>query len=289
VSGPASERARRYAEELAELKDKVRVAQEAVTSFRQRSGATDAAARNNNAEAEILAGLEGRLQEARAQRRLAEVRASADQNLTAGAGSSPAILNLQTLVNTETAELSTLKATYGDNHPKVVALQEQINTNQKLIQQELHRFNASAASDLAAARDLENKLQGAVEAQQAKALQMSRTQDEGTKYVLELESAQAVYRRALDGYDQIMFANGTHLANISVVSRAVPPQKASKPNKPKMLFMGVVAGLMLGLGVPALYELLVNRRIRCRDDFERSFSVPVLIEFGRIAMPKGAT
>ena len=44
VHGPASERAKNYAEELAELKHKVSVAQDAVTSFRQRSGVTDAAA-----------------------------------------------------------------------------------------------------------------------------------------------------------------------------------------------------------------------------------------------------
>ncbi len=39
-SGPASERAKRYALELAELKDKVRIAQDQVTAYRQRTGVT---------------------------------------------------------------------------------------------------------------------------------------------------------------------------------------------------------------------------------------------------------
>jgi hypothetical protein len=38
----------------------------------------------------------------------------------------------------------------------------------------------------------------------------------------------------------------------------------------------------LGLALPVAYELLINRRIRCRDDFERGFAVPVLIELDAI-------
>jgi uncharacterized protein involved in exopolysaccharide biosynthesis len=102
------------------------------------------------------------------------------------------------------------------------------------------------------------------------------------KFELELESAQSVYKRALDGYDQIMFASGGHVANISVVSRAVPPQKATKPNKFKLLILGVMAGIAVGILAPLIYELLINRRIRCRDDFERDFDLPVLMEFDPI-------
>jgi len=110
-------------------------------------------------------------------------------------------------------------------------------------------------------------------------LGINRLQGEGTKYMLELESAQNVYKRALDGYDQIMFASDSHLANVSIVSRAVPPQKASKPNKIKLLVLGAFAGIFLGILAPIAYELLVNRRIRCRDDFERDLQIPVLMEF----------
>ena len=47
LSGPASDRAKRYAAELAELKHKVNLAQDQVTAFRQRTGVTDAGAQNN--------------------------------------------------------------------------------------------------------------------------------------------------------------------------------------------------------------------------------------------------
>jgi uncharacterized protein involved in exopolysaccharide biosynthesis len=131
-------------------------------------------------------------------------------------------------------------------------------------------------------------LAAAVEEQRAKVLGVRKLQDEGTKFVLELESAQSVYKRALDGYDQIMFASGEHYTNVNFVSRALPAMKAIKPNKPKLALVGALAGLLIGLASPFGYELVFNRRVRCRDDFERGFGVPVLSEFHAIDFAPGS-
>ncbi len=282
LSGPASDRAKRYAQELAELKKKVSIAQDQVTAFRQRTGVTDAAARNNNAEADLLASLEARLQEVQNTRRTAEVKAEANQKLGSSAANSATIQQLRTQINTEQAQLAQMRATMGVQHPKVIELQNQIDANQRILDSEFSNVSAGAASDVTAARQLEAKLQAAIEQQRAKVLAISRLQDEGTKYVLEFESAQSVYKRALDGYDQIMFATVGHATNISLVSRAVPPQTDSKPNKVKLLLLGLLGGIVAGLLGPVVYELILNRRIRCRDDFERGFAVPVLMEFDPI-------
>jgi succinoglycan biosynthesis transport protein ExoP len=282
TAGPASERAKRYSQELGELKDKVRIAQDQVTAFRQRTGVTDSATHNGNVEAELLASLETRLQEAQNARRAAEVKSGTEQNLSTVAAGSTAIQTLKTQINTETAQLAQLRATLGAQHPKVLELQYQIDANKRNLASEINIYSAGAKSDLVAARQLEQKLRAAVEEQRAKVLAISRLQDEGTKFVLELESAQSVYKRALDGYDQIMFAAGGHAVIVNMVSRAVPPQKASKPNKPKLVLLGGIMGLFLGIFGPIGYELTINRRVRCRDDFERGFAVPVLIEFDPI-------
>jgi capsular polysaccharide biosynthesis protein len=85
-----------------------------------------------------------------------------------------------------------------------------------------------------------------------------------------------------------MFASGGHGATISIVSKAVPPQKAAKPNKLKLLFLAVMVGIGVGMLAPLIYELLINRRIRCRDDFERDFDLPVLMEFDPILSLRSA-
>jgi capsular polysaccharide biosynthesis protein len=102
--------------------------------------------------------------------------------------------------------------------------------------------------------------------------------DEGSKFEMELDSAKSVYKRALDGYDQIMFASAGHYTYVNIVSRGVPALKSAKPNKVKLLLVAILAGLVVGLGAPLCYELFLDRRVRCRDDLERTFHVPVLIE-----------
>ncbi len=288
VSGPASERAKRYAIELAELKDKVRVAQDQVTAFRQRSGVTDSTERTNNIEQGLLGVLEGKLSDAQNARRAAEVKFAGQGNPGVGAASE-VVQDLKTLLNTQKAQLAQLRTTMGAQHPKVLELESQINATQQNLDAELQTLNSTTSSELTEARQLEAKMRAAVEEQRTKVLAVNKLQDEGTKYALELESAQSVYKRALDGYDQIMFASGGRIANISVVSSAIAPQKAAKPNKIKLLIVGVLGGIGVGLLGPLVYELLINRRLRCRDDFERDFDIPVLIEFDRIIAAPRAT
>ena len=287
VSGPASERAQRYAMELAELKNKVRIAQDQVTAFRQRTGVTDTTAKNASVEQALLGMLEGKLQDAENVRRMAEVKAASTQNANTATGSA-GVQTLRALLNTQQTQLAQLRTTYGVQHPKVMELQNQIHATQRNLDSELHGVSSANTSDLAAAQQLEAKMRAAVEEQRKKVLGVNKLQDEGMKFELELESAQSVYKRALDGYDQIMFASGGHVANIGVVSRAVPPQKAAKPNKLKLLFLGVMAGIAVGVLTPLIYELLINRRIRCRDDFERDFDLPVLMEFDPIPTLRSA-
>jgi polysaccharide biosynthesis transport protein len=264
---PASERARNYAQELAELKHKVSVAQEQVTAFRQKTGVTDAATQANNVEADLLTSLEQRYQEAQNQERAAEVAVGGDRTANAAVLGS----NLQTLKT----QLAQLRSTMGPAHPKVIEMENQIAAARRSLAEDI-------SSQLVAARQLRQKLGVAVEEQRAKVLGVRKSQDEGTKFVLELESAQSVYKRALDGYDQIMFASGEHHTNVNFVGRALPAMKAIKPNKPKLALAGALAGLLIGLAAPFAYELVFNRRVRCRDDFERGFGVPVLSEFDAI-------
>jgi uncharacterized protein involved in exopolysaccharide biosynthesis len=93
----------------------------------------------------------------------------------------------------------------------------------------------------------------------------------------------------LDGYDQVIFAAVGNYNNVSVVNPATPPVRASKPNKLKLLLVAMIMGLGLGLAAPFLYELFLNRRLRCRDDWEREFGIQVLAQFDKISFGTAAT
>ena len=129
----------------------------------------------------------------------------------------------------------------------------------------------------------------AIAQQEAKVEKVRQAQAEGSKLLLELDSAKAVYKQALDGFDQIMFQAVANHTNVSVVSRAVPPLRPSKPNKMKLMIAALGAAIVLGLAIPLGYGLFVARRLRCRDDMERDFGIAVLAQLEAVPALARAT
>ena len=283
VNDPATDRAQRYSAQLAELKSKVSAAQDKVTAFRQHAGITDLQAGNADTEEALLTSLEQRYQEAQNQRRNAEVKQSGNQAVSNEVIASNLVQGLKTQLALQQAQLAQARTTLGPNHPKVIELQSQIVATQKSIDTEIGTYTRGSASELTGAQQLEQKLAAAVAEQHSKVLAVRRFQDEGAKLLLELETAQTVYKRALEGYDQIMAAAGGKYSNVSVVSRAQVPLEAERPKKLKLLLAAALGALLCGLLGPMAYELVLNRRVRCRDDVERDLGVPVLAEFDAVA------
>jgi succinoglycan biosynthesis transport protein ExoP len=281
LSGPAGERARRYAEDLSQLRAKVAAAQDKLTAFLQQKGITDlnTSPEVTDTESQALKSLEEHLLDAQNQRRTLEARSAGQQSVADEALSSQVIQQLKSRVQEEQTKVAQLSATYGSQHPKVIEIKSQLALTTQHLNNEIQILSQNNATQLQRARELESKYTQAVAAQRTKVMSLREHQGEGAKLLLELDSAQSVYKRALDGYDHFLFASADNSIDVSLVSRAAPPVKASDPNKPKLMLMAVFAALGLGVLLPLLYELFFSRRLRCRDDVERSFGIPVLAQF----------
>jgi uncharacterized protein involved in exopolysaccharide biosynthesis len=229
----------------------------------------------------MLSTLEARLLDAQNVRRAAESRAMTDASVGSQVLSSPMIQSLKTQLALQGASMAQYRTTLGPRHPQVLELQSQMSVTRQALDGELRAYSRNAAAELAAAQQLEQKLQKALEERRASVLKVRQVQDSGAKQLLELDSAQSVYKKALEGYDQVLLASTGGYTNISFVSRATPPPKPSKPKVGILLMLACLVGGALGLAVPLCYELL-NRRVRCRDDVERDHGIPVLVELGPI-------
>jgi len=288
LNDPAVVQAKRYTQQLAELKEKVSAAQEKVSEFRQRTGLTEVTAGINDTEAYVLNNLEGKYQEAVNALRTAEANQTSQNDLNRAATASPLVQTLRGQLATQQSQMAEYQTTYGPKHPKVMELASQIASTEQALNNELKNIGKSTSADIASARELVAKLKAAVEAQRAKVMSTKEKQDEGAKLALELESARAVYKQALDGYDKIMAAAGGRYSNVSLMNAAEIPIKSTKPNKQKLLMMAFVMSIFCGVGAPFLYELLMQRRIRCRDDLERDLGLPVLAEFDPMTFAREA-
>ena len=279
---PAGERAERYSRQLTELREKSVAAQDRLTEFRQRNGLTDVEGDRADLEGAALADLQAKFEAAQNQRRDLESRQLGAHADSVAVLDSPAVVELRSRLKIQQAQMAELRTTLGPKHPKVEELGSQMEATRRSLAEEVQSIAANNSVQLARARDLEAKYQAALEAERTRLLERRGLQDQSAKLVLELQSAQATYKRALDGYDQIMFASAGNYTDVSLVSRADPPVKAEKPNKVKLLLAGCLASLGLGLAGPFAYELFLNRRLRCREDLERHFGIPVLAQLDPI-------
>lgn len=283
TNAPAAARAGRYGEQLAQLKSNVDEAAARVAEFRQRHRLANLGQTGGGAglDEEALADLQKNLLLAQSARRQLENRsldARADGVLVQ---QTPEETALRQRLDDLQAELVKQSATLGPRHPRIVQLETEIAA----LRQEI---NAGTQKALAVARDLENRYQAELAAAQRRVLQQREVEDQGAKLVLEQKLAEEAYAQALRGLDEVKFASEGNYQDVTLVSRAEPPVKPSKPNKMKLFAAALAASLAMALGGPFAYELLLNRRIRCRDDLERSFRIVTLAEFGPIRQPHAA-
>jgi protein tyrosine kinase modulator len=272
---PGSDRAQEYSQQLTDLKEKVATAEKNMAEFRQRTGITDINSQTD-VETQTLAALQTQLLAAEGARRAAEAKSVADQGTSDQVMASQLVQNLKNQISTLQAQLAELTATLGPRHPRVLELESQIAASRRSLEHEIQTFSQNSSSNVTGAAQIEVKLRRAVEDERTKLVGIRQLQDQGQKLQLELESAQTVYKRALDSYDQFLFAS------TSLVSRAVPPLQASKPNKVLLSVIAAFVSLLFGVGGPIVHELLFNRRLHSRDDFERDLGLPVLAELDRL-------
>lgn len=270
--------AERYAAQLEELKNKVATAQDQLSEFSRQSGLIGGEGQED-IEMQGLVSLEQRLLEARNDRRKAEVLASARSTDGSDVLGSSVVQTLKAQLATQQAHMAELRTTDGPRNPRVIELQMQIDSTRKALAEERHAYTGNASSELSNARELEGKLDRAAREQREKVVAERELKAQREKYEVELASAQAAYKRALDGFEQVSRQASSSYNNVSLVSRAMPPTQASGKRTRVRLLFAVMAGLFIGFVGPLLYGLM-NRRVRCRDDLERDYGIPVIVEFG---------
>lgn len=271
----------RYEQQLQDLKKNVDLAQQEVTDFYKRHSLVD---KGNKANVDIvmLTTLEDRLLEAQNQRRLVEAHVSGDESVSDSVLASPEVQALKAQLAEQQLKLARMESLYTPEHPDLVDLKNFIEVTKQSLASAFQKYAANESEKLTAAIQLEKSLKAEIAKQRVKVFSNSKLHDEAEKYVLALQSAQAVYKRALDSYDELRFSTRRNYSNVSFVSRATPPLKPSKPKVIKGLLMGAVVAFMLGVGIPLGYGLF-DRRVRCRDDLERDYGIPVLAELGALS------
>jgi capsular exopolysaccharide synthesis family protein len=173
-----------------------------------------------------------------------------------------------------TNQLDEIKLRYTANHPKYVALTQSL---QKLdgkiledarlvIQRHEMRYN-----DL---KEKEAQLEKMLQEQQTKTLGAKKKYLEYDRYRREYESLQKVYATFVDKMKELDTVSNYRFENIRRVDVARPPSIPYKPNKRQNYIFSFILGLLAGVGLSFMLEMM-SERVKTSAELQEMFNAPV--------------
>jgi len=280
---PARDRRQKFEKYLASLRDDVSQAQKKLTAAQQDLGVLNLEDADS-VDTQRLADLGLRLNEAESEHQAArskvkriEALKRQGKPLTAQADilGSAYVQELKGRLVQLQGNRAELAETLGSRHPRMQSLKAESATVRRQLAGEIATYVQANRSNAQSSKERESALRSSVRGERQSVLDEQRKRDQIAGHVRELESAKAVYKAALDRYDQVLGSSQLQSINVSVVHWASAPQRPIRPNTLRNVLAGLVLGLFLGVCV-ALVAELARRRVRTATDVERELDLEVL-------------
>lgn len=274
---PSRKAAAYFNDQIKELRNKFEEAQRKVAAYQQQNGIVSVD-QNFDVETLRLNELSNRLALAQTQTmeavsRRTEVSGRQAHN-SPDVAANPIVQDLRMKLTAAEAKLAVLSETLTENHPQFKAAEREV----QVLRNDLRNaINSSALVVTNNARILERheaELNDAVQAQIARVMDANKKRGELKVLSHEMESAQRSYEMAAQRFMQANLEGQSNLTDISVLTPATPPLKHAAPRARLNLLFALGLGLMLGVGLAVLAEI-VDRRIRSRHDLADLLEAPV--------------
>jgi len=262
---------------MGELRDKVKIAEEAVERFKTEHNLVDVG--DETLTQEQLSELDAQLFEARAGLSQAEARLNSVKGVTGvELENSPAVIAsplIQQLKQQE-AEVrrkeADLATRYGDRHPLMIDVRNELHSIEDKINEEIAKIIAGISNDHDIAQSKVDSLQDQLNKLKSDAGQGN--QDMVTLRQLQRESTadRALYESFLNRFKEVAAQQDLKLSDSRIISRATPPLKPYFPNIYIFVICGALLGTALGFLIALLLEFL-DRGLRSLSVAEQLYGV----------------
>jgi succinoglycan biosynthesis transport protein ExoP len=159
--------------------------------------------------------------------------------------------------------------------PEMLQLRAQLDELDRQIATIAGNIKASIQNQYLTAVNEERTLQGQVNGLKGDVLNLSERSIQYNILQRELDTSRTLYDGLLQRYKEVGVTGGITTNNISIVDRAEPP---TRPSKPRLLLnLGLAAMLGAGLGILAAFVLeALDESITTPDEVESKLGLPVL-------------
>ena len=269
-----------------ELQQEVQAKADKIAAYRQRKNLTQGVVAGLSTEE--VSRLSANLDEANNELAQAEAQVSAAhgrRGTSAQAAVSPSVVALRSQRDSVAAQLQSLLATLGPNHPTVISMRKQLAVLNSEIGAETGQVMAASSAAVRAARakvdSLEQQLRDARE-QVATASQAEIPLDAMQR---EADASRTLLQTVLDSIQRLAQQAAIETADARVVSAALP---ASEPSFPKMKLLvpaSVILGVCIGFLLVYLLEL-TQSKFRSGHDIRSVLGLNCLAQIPQIDSDK---
>lgn len=278
------------AERLADLRNQLRVSEEAVAKFRAEHGIAETS--NVTVSQQQLSDLNTRLVTARAETADKKARLDLLNTIEAKGGNVlnalPDVSALGTLSALRAQDMaisqkeSDLVARYSDNHPLVINIRAEHRDVQRAIATEIKRVAANVKNEYELAKARQNSLEASI----GQVTGQTGLDSETTIKLRELERTAASNKSIFEDYlkrSKITQEQSTFVSQeVRVITPATVPGAPSYPRKSRTIFGALIFGLFLGIGGAYAKELL-NSGFTTVRQAEELLELPVLASVSRMS------
>jgi polysaccharide biosynthesis transport protein len=168
-----------------------------------------------------------------------------------------------------------LRARLGEQHPQVLEIAAQLTELKRRIDTEVSKVTGSLGVANSINQQRVSELRASLEAQRSKVLQMKAVRDDGSLLLRDVENAQRAYDLLVQRMNQTSLESLTTQGNVSVLTQALLPSEPTSPRVVLNMLVAVFGGVLLGVAVVIIMELL-DRRIRGTDDLAQVLGLPLV-------------
>jgi len=168
-----------------------------------------------------------------------------------------------------------LESRYGEKHPKIDTIQQQLAAIQRDYAKELDDVLRAFDKRYEALVETENSLNKWMSHEKQQALELSKLETEFRPLARDAENNAKVYSLINQRHKEINLTGMLRANNVRILDRATPPRLAVSPIMPLNLAVGAVLGLLWGLILAFVVESLDNT-IKTPEAAEEIVGAPLL-------------
>lgn len=266
---------------IKDMQARVQAADMAVEKFKEARGLTRAMGVTLNEQQ--LSELNSQLILARTKLAEAEARVSSGNRSVGNTSevlNNPLIQNLSIQETEVRRKMSDLAAKYGDRHPRMVTVRQELANVQRKINEEAGKIRGSLGNDLEMAQARVRTLEEQLEQLQNKNRLSSDAEVQLAELDRQANAERSLYENFLNRSKEIAQLDFQQ-ADARVIYKAEPPLSKSFPQTKLVLVLAVILGLGLGVALVLVIEAL-DSGVRTTHHLETLSKLPVLGMIGEL-------